>query len=57
MDILKKVEVPYGRFSPLNILRSQLMIFKADLHVHTGIEEQVVLPKALTLEKDLLVKQ
>jgi hypothetical protein len=33
------------------------MIFKADLHVHAGIEEQVVLPKALTLEKDLLVKQ
>lgn len=57
LDILKKVEVPNGRFSPLDILRSQLMIFKADLHVHGEIEEEVVLSKALTLEKDLLVKQ
>lgn len=54
LDILKKVEVPNGRFSPLDILRSQLMIFKADLQVHAGIEEEVVLPMALSLEKGLL---
>jgi hypothetical protein len=30
------------------------MIFKADLQVHAGIEEEVVLPMALSLEKGLL---
>ena len=56
LDILNKVEVPNGRFSPLDILRSQLLIFKADLYVHSGIEEEVVLPKALKLEKVQLAR-
>lgn len=45
---------PSGNQTPYRILLSQLQVFEKDLAVHALIEDEVLLPRAIELEKKLL---
>lgn len=50
---IRLYEPPKDNESLYRILLTQLQIFEQDLCVHAHIEEEVLIPKALTLEKEL----
>jgi regulator of cell morphogenesis and NO signaling len=50
---IRLYEPPATNESLYRILLSQLQTFEQDLRVHAHIEEEVLIPKAKTLEKDL----
>jgi regulator of cell morphogenesis and NO signaling len=50
---IRVYEPPQTNESLYRILLSQLHAFEQDLFIHAHIEEEVLIPKALTLEKEL----
>lgn len=50
---IRLYEPPVTNESLYRILLAQLQIFEQDLCIHAHIEEEVLIPKALTLEKEL----
>ena len=51
-----RYQPPATNQTPYRILLSQLSVFEKDLAVHALIEENVLIPRALVLEKTLLEK-
>lgn len=51
-----RYQPPATNQTPYRILLSQLSVFEKDLAVHALIEEKVLIPRALMLEKNLLEK-
>lgn len=47
-------EAPPSNITPYRILLTQLEIFEKDLSVHALIEDKVLIPRALQLEKEVL---
>lgn len=53
-ETIRLYQPPETNASLYRILLTQLETFEQDLHVHAQIEEQVLIPKALKIEKTLL---
>ncbi len=54
IDFLEKRKTDFDNPMRLNMLLTKLNIFKDDLLIHAKIEDQVLLPKALELEQEIL---
>lgn len=52
--ILNSYQVNKPGMTPFNLLIKQLDIFEVDLHIHSKIEEEVLVPMALEIEQKLL---
>jgi regulator of cell morphogenesis and NO signaling len=52
-DTIRLYQPPVTNESLYRILLSQLEAFEQDLHVHAQIEERVLIPKAVCLEREL----
>jgi regulator of cell morphogenesis and NO signaling len=50
---IRLYDPPQTNASLYRILLSQLQAFEQDLYVHAHIEEEVLIPKALAMEKEL----
>lgn len=48
-EILRAYKPEIGKFSPYRILLTQLKTFEMDLHIHSRIEEEVLLPKITSI--------
>lgn len=55
-SIIRQYTPPPTNQSLYRILLLQLQTFEQDLHVHAQMEEEVLIPKALELEKSLTLK-
>lgn len=51
-----RYQPPQTNQTPYRILLSQLAVFEKDLSVHALIEEKVLIPRALNMEKNLLAE-
>ena len=51
-----RYQPPQTNQTPYRILLSQLAVFEKDLSVHALIEEKVLIPRALNIEKNLLAE-
>jgi regulator of cell morphogenesis and NO signaling len=55
-DIIKQYQPPSTNQTPYRILISQLQAFEKDLSVHALIEDQILVPKALEMERNALAE-
>lgn len=56
MDSIKEYQPSQTNKSPYRVLLTQLKMFQLDLAVHSQIEEKVLLPKAVELEKKVFIQ-
>jgi regulator of cell morphogenesis and NO signaling len=53
-DILDYLFPQTNFLSPVSVLKQQLRCFEKDLHIHALVEDEVLMPKVLVLEKNLI---
>lgn len=55
-NIIQQYQPPSTNQTPYRILISQLQAFEKDLNVHALIEDQILVPRALELERNALAE-